>query len=53
MAQVITISLNDEASEIVEKLKANNLNVSEAFCNAVVAYWKRKIHKDVRQEASK
>ena len=37
MAQVITISLNDEASEIVEKLKANNLNVSEAFCNAVVA----------------
>ena len=53
MAQVITISLNDEASEIVEKLKANNLNVSEAFCNAVVAYWKRKISKAGRQEASK
>ena len=43
MAQLISISLNDEAAELVEKLKAKDINVSKAFCTALVAYWKKKI----------
>jgi post-segregation antitoxin (ccd killing protein) len=43
MAQLISISLNDEASEIIKKLKANDINVSKAFCTALIAYWKKKL----------
>ena len=49
MAQLISISLNDEAAQLVEKLKAKDINVSKAFCTALVAYWKKKI----KEEASK
>ena len=43
MAQLISISLNDETAQLVEKLKAKDINVSKAFCTALVAYWKKKI----------
>ena len=43
MTKIYTISLNDEAAELVEKLKAKRLNVSEAFCTALVAHWKKKL----------
>ena len=43
MTQLLTISLNDETAELVEKLKAKDINVSKAFCTALVAYWKKKI----------
>jgi post-segregation antitoxin (ccd killing protein) len=43
MAQLISISLNDETAELVEKLKAKDINVSKAFCTALVAYWKKKV----------
>ena len=43
MAQLISISLNDEAAELVAKLKAKDINVSKAFCTALVAYWKKKL----------
>ena len=43
MAQLISISLNPEAAELVAKLKAKDINVSKAFCTALVAYWKKKI----------
>ena len=43
MAQLISISLNDETAELVEKLKAKDINVSKAFCTALVAYWKKKL----------
>ena len=43
MAQLISISLNPETAELVEKLKAKDINVSKAFCTALVAYWKKKI----------
>ena len=46
MTQLISISLNDEAAELVEKLKAKRLNVSEAFCIALVAYWKKKLKEE-------
>ena len=42
MAQLISISLNDEAAELVEKLKAKDINVSKAFCTALLAYWEKK-----------
>ena len=41
MAQLVSISLNDETAELVEKLKAKNINISKAFCTALVAYWKK------------
>ena len=43
MAQLISISLNDEAAQLVEKLKAKNINISKAFCTALVAYWEKKL----------
>ena len=43
MAQLISISLNDETAQLVEKLKAKDINISKAFCTALVAYWKKKI----------
>ena len=43
MTQLLTISLNDEAAELVAKLKAKDINVSKAFCTALLAYWKKKI----------
>ena len=43
MTQLLTISLNDETAELVEKLKAKDINVSKAFCTALVAYWKNKL----------
>ena len=43
MAQLISISLNDETAELVEKLKAKNINISKAFCTALLAYWEKKI----------
>ena len=43
MAQLVSISLNDETAELVEKLKAKNINISKAFCTALVAYWKKKL----------
>ena len=43
MAQLVSISLNDETAELVEKLKAKDINVSKAFCTALVAYWKKKV----------
>ena len=43
MAQLVSISLNDEAAELVEKLKAKDINVSKAFCTALVAYWEKKV----------
>ena len=43
MAQLISISLNDEAAELVAKLKAKDINISKAFCTALVAYWKKKV----------
>ena len=43
MTQLISISLTDEASEIVDKLKAKKMNISEAFCTAMVAYWEKKV----------
>ena len=46
MTQLLTISLNDEAAELVEKLKAKDINVSKAFCTALVAYWKKKIKEE-------
>ena len=46
MAQLISISLNDEAAELVAKLKAKDINVSKAFCTALVAYWKKKIKEE-------
>ena len=42
MAQLVSISLNDETAELVEKLKAKNINISKAFCTALVAYWEKK-----------
>ena len=44
MTQLLTISLNDETAELVEKLKAKNINISKAFCTALVAYWKKKLN---------
>ena len=46
MTQLLTISLNDEAAELVAKLKAKDINVSKAFCTALVAYWKKKIKEE-------
>lgn len=46
MTKVITISISEEADELIEKLKAQNMNVSDAFCQALLAYWKRKVRKD-------
>ena len=43
MTQLLTISLNDEAAQLVEKLKAKNINISKAFCTALVAYWEKKL----------
>ena len=43
MAQLVSISLNDETAELVAKLKAKDINVSKAFCTALVAYWKKKV----------
>ena len=43
MARLISISLNDETAELVAKLKAKDINVSKAFCTALLAYWKNKI----------
>ena len=43
MAQLISISLNDETAQLVEKLKAKDINISKAFCTALVAYWKKKV----------
>ena len=43
MTQLLTISLNDETAELVEKLKAKDINVSKAFCTALVAYWEKKV----------
>jgi post-segregation antitoxin (ccd killing protein) len=43
MTQLLTISLNDETAELVEKLKAKNINISKAFCTALLAYWEKKI----------
>ena len=43
MAQLVSISLNDETAELVEKLKAKNINISKAFCTALLAYWEKKI----------
>ena len=43
MTQLLTISLNDETAELVAKLKAKDINVSKAFCTALLAYWKKKI----------
>jgi hypothetical protein len=31
-----------ETAELVEKLKAKNINISKAFCTALVAYWEKK-----------
>jgi post-segregation antitoxin (ccd killing protein) len=42
MAQLVSISLNDETAELVEKLKAKNINISKAFCTALLAYWEKK-----------
>ena len=42
MTQLLTISLNDETAELIEKLKAKNINISKAFCTALVAYWEKK-----------
>ena len=49
MTQLISISLTDEASEIVNKLKAKKMNISEAFCIALVAYWKKRIKKEASE----
>ena len=46
MTQLLTISLNDETAELVAKLKAKDINVSKAFCTALVAYWKKKIKEE-------
>ncbi len=46
MAQLISISLNDETAELVEKLKAKDINISKAFCTALLAYWKKKLKED-------
>ena len=46
MTQLLTISLNDETAELIEKLKAKNINVSKAFCTALVAYWKNRLKSD-------
>ena len=43
MTQLLTLSLNDETAELIEKLKAKNINISKAFCTALVAYWKNKL----------
>ena len=43
MAQLVSISLNDETAELIEKLKAKNINISKAFCTALLAYWKNKL----------
>ena len=43
MTQLISISLSPEAAELVEKLRAKRHNVSDAFCTALVAYWKNKL----------
>ena len=43
MAQLVSISLNDETAELIEKLKAKNINISKAFCTALVAYWEKKL----------
>ena len=43
MAQLVSISLNDETAELIEKLKAKNINISKAFCTALLAYWEKKI----------
>ena len=43
MTQLLTISLNDETAELIEKLKAKDINVSKAFCTALVAYWEKKL----------
>ena len=46
MTQLLTISLNDETAELVEKLKAKDINVSKAFCTALVAYFDCPYHSD-------
>ena len=43
MTQLLTISLNDETAELIEKLKAKNINISKAFCTALLAYWEKKL----------
>ena len=43
MAQLVSISLNDETAELIEKLKAKNINISKAFCTALLAYWEKKL----------
>ena len=43
MAQLVSRSLNDETAELIEKLKAKNINISKAFCTALVAYWEKKL----------
>ena len=32
--------------ELVAKLKAKDINVSKAFCTALVAYWEKKLKGD-------
>ena len=46
MTQLLTISLNPETAELVEKLKAKDINISKAFCTALLAYWKNKLKSD-------
>ena len=46
MTQLLTISLNDEAAQLVEKLKAKDINVSKAFCTALLAYGKNRLKSD-------
>ena len=48
MTQLLTISLNDETAELVAKLKAKDINVSKAFCTALLAYWKKKIKEEIK-----
>ena len=43
MTQLLTISLNPETAELVAKLKAKNINISKAFCTALLAYWEKKL----------
>ena len=49
MTELISISLTPEAAKLVARLKAKRINISEAFCEALVDYHKRK----QKPEASK
>ena len=46
MTEIITISLNEEAEAIIQKLRGSNTNISEFVCNLIIKNSKRKVKKN-------